>query len=205
MLQDQSKSPYHMDILDVLVDLQRDGFVKSIGGLNFPPNLIQTAEACGFHLESNQVSRSLLNRRPLVNYEKLRTISIIASSPLACGLLTDNFYDKAYSIRTAAFHKPLSKPQSQYLNTIRASFDNRQPLSEFFYQLMSTLHEISWKHNVSISSVALRWMLQQMQLDVVTTRVGRVDRSQSYREIFTFELDEDDLLKIELPERLKEK
>jgi diketogulonate reductase-like aldo/keto reductase len=188
-----------MDVLDVLVELQRDGFVKSIGGLNFPPNLIQTAEVCGFHLESNQVSRSLLNRRPLVNYEKLHTISVIAASPLACGLLTD------YSIGTAAFNTPLSEAQSQYLNTIKASFDNGQPLREFFYQLMATLQEISWKHNVSISSVALRWILQQMQLAVVTTRVGRVDRSQSYREVFTFELDEDDLLKIELPERLKEK
>jgi diketogulonate reductase-like aldo/keto reductase len=83
------------------------------------------------------------------------------------------------------------------MNAIKDTGEEKKNLQKYLFKLMSILREIGWKHNVSISSVAVRWMLQQKQPTVVSTRVGQVDRSQSYREVFTFELDHDDLMKIE--------
>lgn len=189
---DHGQSPYHLDVLDVLMDLQNDGFVKSFSGLNFPPSLIQMAETCGFHLESNQVSLSLLNRKNMLQYAEFPSTSFVASEPLACGLLTDDFYSTK-----SPFITFLSSRQSRYINAIRDTCEERRPLERYLVKLMGVLRQIGWKHNVSISSVALRWTLQQKQLTVVSTRVGQVDRSHSYREVFTFELDREDLMNLE--------
>ncbi len=194
---DHNQSPYLLDVLDVLMDLRNDGFVKSFSGLNLPPSLIQMAESCGFHLETNQVSCSLLNRKNMIRHAEIHSTSYVASAPLACGLLTDDFYSNSYSLRSSPFITPLSKCQSRYINAIKDTCEERKPLQKYLFKLISILREIGWKHNVSISSVAVRWMLQQKQPTVVSTRVGQVDRSQSYREVFTFELDHDDLMKIE--------
>jgi aryl-alcohol dehydrogenase-like predicted oxidoreductase len=194
---DHCQSPYHLDVLDVMMDLRNDGFVKSFSGLNFPPSLIQMAEACGFYLESNQVSLSLLNRKNMLQYAAFPSMSFVASEPLACGLLTDDFYSNSCSPRSSPFITFLSSRQSRYINALKDTCEERRPLERYLLKLMGVLRQIGWKHNVSISSVALRWTLQQKQLTVVSTRVGQVDRSQSYREVFTFELDREDLMKLE--------
>ena len=80
---------------------------------------------------------------------------------------------------------------------------------------MGTLESIAIKHDVSIASVALRYLLQyhNVQTAIVTSRLSSEDqktgarigrRIAQYRQVFAFELDEADIEQLEYLE-LKEK
>ncbi|CAJ1959246.1 unnamed protein product [Cylindrotheca closterium] len=54
-------SPYHMDVLYALTELQEEGYIRSIGLENFPPKLVaQAASECRFSVSLMQQPGSLL-------------------------------------------------------------------------------------------------------------------------------------------------
>ena len=122
-----------------------------------------------------------------------------ASSPLAGALLTEKFC----GLRSAPSLSELSHSQRNHLNTIKLWAKNNEyglPFWQLFdRRLLKTINGISLKHRVSMASVALRWVLQQPCIGsaVVTTGVGRIDRSQSLREVFTFAFDDEDMALLE--------
>jgi len=67
--------------------------------------------------------------------------------------------------------------------------------------MLTPIHDIAYNHQVSMASVALRWALQvdhNLASLVVSNRIGRdvdssMTRARDLREVFTFELEQEDL------------
>lgn len=85
--------------MHAMADAVEAGLIKQVGVSNFSPRQTERAarvlEERGLHLASNQVSYSLLDRRPersgLVQLCKDLDVTLIAYSPLAQGLLTGKY------------------------------------------------------------------------------------------------------------------
>lgn len=70
---------------------------------------------------------------------------------------------------------------------------------EEFQQLLTVLKEVADKHKVDVSNVAARWVLQQTAVGIVIvgTRLGVSSNVDSNLKTFFFELDSDDIQRIE--------
>jgi aryl-alcohol dehydrogenase-like predicted oxidoreductase len=85
--------------MHAMADAVEAGLIKQAGVSNFSPRQLERAyrvlESRGLHLASNQVSYSLLDRRPehsgLLQLCKDLDVTLIAYSPLAQGLLTGKY------------------------------------------------------------------------------------------------------------------
>jgi len=205
LLADTKGSQYHLDVLDVLTDLRRDGLLRSIATKNFPPNLLRKAASCGFTIDTNQITLNLLNPTQYTKEMQLACadlgIQLLTSSPLAGGMLTNKF--------TCTKYEPppweLTPMERRYLKEVvspwaeKHSDDDRWKV--FQTQMMDMLDDVALKHRVSVASVALRWA---MQLDhvasvVVSCGLGHMSddrpfvRPENLRQVFRFELDEEDM------------
>jgi len=215
----QKGSLYHLDVLDVLFDMQREGMIRSIEGLNMPPELLTSAESCGFHLENNQIQYNILdptsyygNMKQFYDKDDGKKMKLLTSSPLAGGLLADRYV----KYRLGADGRPppdLSTSQRRHLQTTVRSWaeyhegGGNTPWMKFHNLVLGTLGDISFKHRTSAAAVALRWSMQtNKHLGSVVVRSGLglgkegvdydgrpYERTQDLREAFGFELDEEDM------------
>ena len=216
-------SPYTFDVLSVLFDMQREGLINSISGLNFPSHAIDEIERGGFPLDYNQFDCNLLNPNQYVEHiqrtksnKDCKSKRAVFSSPLAGGLLTNRYskiprtllnrygapMDK-YLSPSEAWHYKHSLVNSWIPNQLK-KIDTSHPWQVFQNEMMKkVLEEIACKHQVSIASVALRW---SMQLDEVgclavssSLNANFDDNDQPYtrqndlRQVFSFMLDEEDM------------
>jgi hypothetical protein len=96
-------SPYTFDVLSVLQDMQREGLIRSISGLNFPSYAIDEVEKHGFELDYNQLTSNLLdptrytkdiqyaNSNNYNNNNTKKKKNVVLSGALAGGLLTNRY------------------------------------------------------------------------------------------------------------------
>jgi aryl-alcohol dehydrogenase-like predicted oxidoreductase len=204
-----------MDVLDVMNDLRREGLVRSFGAEHFPPALLREAEESGLKLDNYQSTFNVVDQRPWMESHRFLQdtgIPMSALSPLAGGLLSDACY-KLEGQNLLNPGKKLNPAQQTHMKTIRqwaaGADDNKSrqrqldPWTLFGSTVLKVLADISQKYQEPMSAVAMRYILQKQVKDgigggvVIKSAVGRVDRSLSYRHLFTFELDEDDLDRIE--------
>lgn len=219
MRTDDKRSPYYLDMMDYLLDLQRDGLVKSIAGKDFSTATIRAIEGCGYHLDSHRSSFNMLTTdTSLVEHQLLASdvgTPNIFSNPLAGGLLTDRFAGQVF---------PLLSPEvgpgrhKLFINTLQkwariqaqkqGEGDETIPYilawNQYQNKFLPVLQHIALKYRVSIASVALRWTLQLEQsggtivgFDVmkeVENESGSLSKKmKSMRDVFRFELDDEDL------------
>ena len=203
--------------MDYLVDLQRDGLIKSISGRNFPSAALKSLYGCGFHLDSHQLDCNLLIRDPLSYEHRMAAQDLnlphLFANPLCGGLLSRRFEDRMFPplvsevgrARSIQFRNSLQKWAK-----IKQHEDETPSVHEFLTwnhfqkHALPPIRDIASKYDVSTASVALRWVLQQnmCQGTVVGSKlVGDPDnkeeclsrRLKSFRDVFRFELDEEDL------------
>ena len=194
---DRSDSPYHLDTLNTLYDMLEEGKIRSITGLNFPSNVLEEAKQNGFVLDSNQLTCNVIDQR----YLNHNDCKYLYSNPLLSGILTEAYFYKN--------HEPslfdLSFSQRKNLDNIRRwgkSIQVNQPTpswSLFHKYILSTIYDISNQYDVSMSSVALRYIMQKSNKSlgsmVVGSKVGasekwwRQNRCSQFREVFGFELE----------------
>lgn len=67
-----------------------------------------------------------------------------------------------------------------------------------FQELLQALYIIAMKHNVSISNVAQRWVLDQPSVGgiIIGVRLGYSEHVQDNQKVFGFQLDSDDIASI---------
>jgi diketogulonate reductase-like aldo/keto reductase len=65
---------------------------------------------------------------------------------------------------------------------------------ELFQELLSTLHVIASKYNVSISNVAVRWLLHHDYVGavIIGARMGVSEHTEENLKVFGFKLDQGD-------------
>lgn len=205
-------SPYHLDVLNVLFEMQEEGFIGSICGAGLPWTLMNDAEACNFHLDSNQVSCNLLD--PQGYLELLQTCSdigtkLLCASPLAGGLFTDKYLQCERRPNPSL----LSEAELRHFEQTLSTWARRNGIgggpgdiwSSFHGRVLQTIQDIAFKHQVSAASVALRWSFHLDFLGSVVTGarcglddedVSRFKRPKELRNVFRFDLDEEDMQRL---------
>lgn len=208
---DNKESQYHLDVLDSLFEMKREGLIHSVLTKNFPPSLLQSAMACGFSVHSNEVVGNLLNTENLNPNSELGVIcsdglSRLVSSPLGGGLFTKEFRQcKDLGQLSASRGKKFSYLMSTFCKMgDKAGLDDTQKWKEY-RACMDTLDEMAFKYQASAESIALRWLLQLHGGDSVSvgTRLGMdmaeeqggepYSRHRNLRQVFAFSIEEEDM------------
>ena len=159
-------APYHIDLhqihfpvsfsaiesqMDAMADLLDRREIKTVGVSNFSAQQMHRAheqlKKRGYFLTSNQVEFSLLNRKIESNgtLELARElgITIIAYSPLAMGLLTGKFHKDPDLLNSRPIVRRLRLRQKLEKST----------------ELLNALEEISKSYGVTVSQIALNWLI----------------------------------------------
>eukprot|EP00593_Proboscia_inermis_P008536 CAMPEP_0171308548 /NCGR_PEP_ID=MMETSP0816-20121228/18661_1 /TAXON_ID=420281 /ORGANISM="Proboscia inermis, Strain CCAP1064/1" /LENGTH=249 /DNA_ID=CAMNT_0011791493 /DNA_START=215 /DNA_END=964 /DNA_ORIENTATION=+ len=211
-----------MDVLNILTEYKRLGCLKSITCMDFPPEALKLATSNGFVLDSNQVIGNVLDQRPVHELIPYHTANVPdcrlqLSSPLMGGILTDEYIDRERrGIVSELDYGSVSKQRHWEMVQQWARGPpgrNSIPAARNFFssRILQTLADIGYKYQVPVSSVALRWALQsgspnELSGVVLSTRVGverptangwiDTERSRELRNLFRFELDDDDTSRI---------
>ena len=215
-IQHRQNSPYFLDVLDTLKDMEREGLIRSISVRNVPPTLIRQAQANDFGIHGSQLDCNVLNPTSYTTEQKLMCsdfkMPLMAASPLVGGLLTDRYRKHIFE----PLSHELSTAGNRHMKTTLRKWNDRSssvPMSKlsvwqrFSQNALPTLANIALKHRVSIASVCLRWLLQlnHMSSTVVSYSLfehnnedeGKTARRiKDYRNVFRFELDEEDMAQL---------
>mmetsp|Transcript_11884 Transcript_11884/g.20190 ORF Transcript_11884/g.20190 Transcript_11884/m.20190 type:complete len:529 (-) Transcript_11884:1030-2616(-) len=197
-------SPYHLDVLDSLFEMKREGLIQSISTQNFPPSLLRSALSCGFEIQSNSIVGNLMNTHNLRSDSELgilcseQELSRHISAPLGGGLFTDSISQSSKK-KIEALFGICCRDKSSVVST-------SQKWAKY-QSIKNTLHELSQKYQVSCESISLRWLLQMNEEAgdsiIVGSRLGMdlreqqggspYNRQSDLREVFTFALEDDDM------------
>mmetsp|Transcript_24385 Transcript_24385/g.37598 ORF Transcript_24385/g.37598 Transcript_24385/m.37598 type:complete len:234 (+) Transcript_24385:537-1238(+) len=186
--------------------LQYDGLVQAMGGKNWSAQLLR--EAKGFrNVDTHQVPCHVLDvskyndMKQLCSKQKQNNADLILEGTLMEGLLSDAIY-RMYPQRRTPRHSIVDTTVAEWAKDKRK---HRTTSWETFHSLvLYTLHNIAFKHETTISMVALRWALQLDRVGSVIkptilgaqSQASNPTTTTSPRNVFTFELDEEDLEKL---------
>ncbi|KAI0108979.1 putative aryl-alcohol dehydrogenase [Nemania sp. FL0031] len=194
----------YLDVLVKLVALTKPHpeLVGTIGLCNF--DSAHTEEACEYLLSktgavgivSNQIQFSVVDSRPL---QKMCAVSakygleLLTYGSFCGGFLSNRWLNQPLPEMYSASTQ-LTPSQRKYLGMICdwGSWDD-------FQKLLSKLSAVADKHGVSLTNVAIRWVLQKPQVGaiIVGTRLGVTTHDQDNLAVFNFKLDDDDMKTID--------
>eukprot|EP00607_Mallomonas_marina_P010737 CAMPEP_0182421776 /NCGR_PEP_ID=MMETSP1167-20130531/7268_1 /TAXON_ID=2988 /ORGANISM="Mallomonas Sp, Strain CCMP3275" /LENGTH=323 /DNA_ID=CAMNT_0024599247 /DNA_START=378 /DNA_END=1349 /DNA_ORIENTATION=+ len=184
---------YYYDAADALISLQQDGKIRNLGLTNFDTVHMSDLLEQGMPVVSNQVSFSLIDTRPLQRMTPLcleRGVKLLCYGTLLGGFLSSQWLDKY---------------QPDYDSLTNVSLRKYLPWIErwggwtLFQELLTALDSVARRHEVSLSTVAVRWVLDQPAVGgaIVGARLGLRSHVEDNKKIFSFALDETDRAVIE--------
>ncbi len=178
----------YLDALKHLMDLQAAGKIKHLGLTNFNTEYLQRVLDAGITIVTNQVQFSLVDQRPLVQMTKFcqaNDIQLLTYGTLCGSLISAKYLGQPnptrYQLNTASLRK--------YKNIIAAWGG-----WERFQILLKTLQTIADKHQVSLSAVAVRYILDQPTVAgaIVGARLSVSEHLEDNATIFDLVLDKKD-------------
>lgn len=168
---------YHFEVLDVLHDMQRDGFLRSIGVEHWPASLIKQAQEYGFDIHMHQQSGNLLLPPPRSNAANVKdnraALPAVAewwTDPLAGNFLSDTVvtgrnppvYAEGWKdVRKWHDRKQNRRNKKARSGSSSSTVRDLDVWKVFQKEVHDQLRELSRKHEVSIAAIALRWCLQE--------------------------------------------
>lgn len=180
--------PNWLDCLYWLQELKQEGLIANIGLTNFDTAHLRIVLTSGIEVVSNQVCYSVVDQRAGGAMAKIcmeHNIKLLAFGTVAGGFLTDKWLNKPEPV----LDETLTWSQMKYKR-----FIDEAGGWEKFQQLLSTLSEVSKRHNVSIANVASRYMLEQPAVGgvIIGARLGKSEHVQDNIKLFQFRLSDDD-------------
>jgi aryl-alcohol dehydrogenase-like predicted oxidoreductase len=178
----------YLDALKYMAQLQKEGKIKHLALTNFDTEHLKIITDAGIKIVSNQVQFSLIDRRPQVEMIKFcqeNQIQLLAYGTLGGGLLSELYLEQ-------------SEPPGRMLATASLrKYKNMVDLWggwSLFQELLALLKEIATKHDVSISNVAVRYVLEQPTVAgaIIGARLGVSEHLQENAKVFDFTLDRED-------------
>ncbi|WP_280770831.1 aldo/keto reductase [Salipaludibacillus daqingensis] len=179
--------------MKAMAKLLRNNKIKNVGVSNFNEDKMREAHDVlqdeGYFLASNQVKYSLLDRRiennGVLAAAKELGVTIIAYSPLEQGILSGKFHHNPELIEN------LSGPR-KYSSLFKASGLKRTK------PLIDLLEEMAIKYEVSVTQVALNWLIHYHG-DTVVAIPGASKPNHAKENIGTlqFTLSEEDMAEID--------
>jgi aryl-alcohol dehydrogenase-like predicted oxidoreductase/enamine deaminase RidA (YjgF/YER057c/UK114 family) len=176
-----------------LLEAQRDaGRIGALGVTNFDTAHLRVAIASGIRLVSNQVSGSLLDRRFTA---KLGPYCAAHGVGLLCyGTVLGGFLSERWLGATEPDWDALETwSQMKYGRFIRTAGG-----WDVFQHLLRAAYAVAQKHDVSIATVASRWVLDQPGVAgvIVGARLGQSAHIADTARLFAFALDDEDHARI---------
>ena len=183
----------YLSALTYLAELRDERKLRHLALTNFDTEHLSRITDAGIRIVSNQVQFSLIDRRPeiaMIPFCQAHDIQLLTYGTLGGGLLTEKYLGqpepRGRELNTASLHK--------YKQMIDAWGG-----WELFQTLLSTLGEIAQKHDVSISNVAVRAILDRPTVAgvIIGVRLGVTEHRAVNARVFDFALDPEDYARID--------
>lgn len=197
-----------VDVAKSLADLQSKGLIKQVSCTNMNTAALAKMIDAGVSISSNQVQLSLLDRRPLngmLQYCEVKGIKLISYGSLGGGLLSDKHVvspKEGGGIFGINMGKSARYPNvdlntsslKMYWNVVK-QFGGQ----DLWRELLLFLSEVAARHQVSVSNVALRWVMQQGNGNTVRPLVGLrgTKHLEDNGRVFSFVLTQEDMEQID--------
>ena len=183
----------YLDALAHLADLRDAGAIRHLALTNFDTERLAGILDQGIRIVSNQVQFSLIDRRPearMAPFCRERGVHLLAYGTVCGGLLSERYFGqpepRASALDTASLRK--------YKQMVDAW--GGWPL---FQELLAALNDVATRHTVSISTVAVRWVLDRPAVAgaILGRRLGLTDHRADNTRVFALLLDASDHARIE--------
>ena len=178
----------YLDALAHLTDLRNAGAIRHLALTNFDTEHLAGIVDHGIRIVSNQVQFSLIDRRPEVRMAPFcheRGIHLLAYGTVCGGFLSERYLGQpepwASTLDTASLQK--------YKRMVDAWGGWR-----LFQELLAALNDVAARHAVSMTTVAVRWVLDRPGTAgaILGRRLGVTDHRADNASLFAFRLDADD-------------
>ncbi|KAG6543862.1 hypothetical protein Mapa_014702 [Marchantia paleacea] len=187
----------YLDALLHMTDLKEEGKIKTLALTNFDTKRLGIILENGIPIVSNQVQHSLVDMRPQQNMSELcqlTGVKLITYGTVMGGLLSNKWLDVNVNV---PFMGP--KLDTPSLGKYKRMVDAWGGWN-LFQELLRTCDKIGRKHGVPISTVAVRYILDQPSVggSMIGVRLGLSEHLRDSQSVFKFQLDDDDREKIEV-------
>jgi aryl-alcohol dehydrogenase-like predicted oxidoreductase len=182
---------YEVPGQDMMVDrlqrAQRVGKIRLLGVTNYDTAHVRALVDGGTELISIQVQYSLLDRRPekkMPVFCEEKAMHILPYGVLAGGFLSERYLGQAAP-------ETHDRSMNRSLQKYRLIIDEVGGW-DIYQSLLSTLHDIARKHEVHLTTIAARWVLDQPSVPAIILGVGSTSRAAQNVSIGRLHLDDDD-------------
>lgn len=178
--------PGYLDACEHLMHLRERGQIAHLGLTNFDTDHLRLLCRHGVPIATNQVSFSLLDRRAagrMGQFCEQEGVKLLAYGTLAGGFLSERWVGQSEPEHTQDWSKSKYK---RFIDAIGGW--------SAFQGVLQAAAAIARKHGVSLSAVALRWVLDQKAVAavIVGARLGEREHRSSNLAAFGFALDGED-------------
>ncbi|MBW4538731.1 MAG: aldo/keto reductase [Myxacorys chilensis ATA2-1-KO14] len=182
----------YLEALKHMTDLQQEGKIRHLALTNFDTDHLEVIVKSGIKIVSNQVQYSIIDQRPssrMAKFCEKNNIRLLAYGTAGGGLLSERFLKMPEPGNSGLTTASLRK----YKNMI-----TRWGGWDLFQQLLEILEQIAKKYGVSITNVAVRYVLERPTVAgaIVGARLGVSEHIADNARVFGFALDEEDYQRI---------
>ena len=169
-----------------LMDLKYEGKIRHIGVTNFDTSHLRELLDAGVKVVSNQIQYSFLDHRPereMIALCEQHNINLFCYGALAGGFLADRYLGTL---------EPVEPLENRSLTKYKLIIDEFGGY-DFFQEGLGLLRNIGDKYGKSIAQTACRYMLQKPSVAALIVGARNVDHLDNLVDLFSFQLDNDDL------------
>jgi len=184
--------PSWLDALFFLDELRQEGLIGHLGLTNFDTAHLRITVASGIPILTNQVSFSLLDQRAagaMSAYCLAHGVRLLAYGTVAGSWLSSHWLGK----KEPEWQRSGTWSQMKYGRFLKTAGGWGA-----LQKLLAMLDGIAKRHNVSITNVATRYMLDQPAVAgvIIGARLGRAEHIEENARLFTFSLSDADRAEI---------
>jgi aryl-alcohol dehydrogenase-like predicted oxidoreductase/enamine deaminase RidA (YjgF/YER057c/UK114 family) len=178
--------PAWLDALHEMERMREEGLIEALGLTNFDAGHLAVALADGISIATNQVSFSLVDRRAAGALSDLCArsgVKLLAYGTLCGGFLSEKWLGQPEPTDIPDWSRSKYK---RFIDTVGGW--------EAFQAILRAASGIAGKHQVSISNVASRWVLEHKAVaaTIVGARLGENEHRGDNLKVFSFTLDDED-------------
>jgi aryl-alcohol dehydrogenase-like predicted oxidoreductase/enamine deaminase RidA (YjgF/YER057c/UK114 family) len=178
--------PAWLDALHEMQKMKDEGLISALGLTNFDAAHLAVALADGIEIATNQISFSLVDRRaagPLSDLCEKTGVKLLAYGTLCGGFLSEKWLGESEPTEIADWSRSKYK---RFIDTASGW--------DAFQGILTAAAAIARKHQVSISNVASRWVLEHRSVaaTIIGARLGENEHRDDNLKVFSFTLDDED-------------
>lgn len=183
----------YLDALRHMADMIDEGMIKFLSLTNFDTKRLEIILNHGIDIVSNQVQFSVVDRRPeqlMAPFAEKHGVKLFTYGSICGGLISERYLGAP----EPGFSKLNTASLRKYKNMIDAWGG-----WALFQQLLKELSSIAKAHHVQIPQVAAKYILEKSAVAgvIIGVRLGIKDHFKENQQIFSFEIEHDEIERID--------